>query len=97
MKRKLILILLLSLALTGCAASTEVVAINTNSTELSNNSFGTLTEIAGNLYYDTATLIVYKRNYTYYGYPVDIPYYAPNGLPYRYNPTTNTLEEIEGN
>ena len=22
------------------------------------------------------------------------PYYAPNGLPYKYNPSTNTLEEI---
>jgi hypothetical protein len=23
------------------------------------------------------------------------PYYAPNGLPYRYNPETNTFEEID--
>ncbi len=23
------------------------------------------------------------------------PYYAPNGLPYKYNPETNTFEEIE--
>lgn len=93
MKRKLIL-LLLSLTLTGCA-NTEIVTINTNSTELSNDSFGTLAKIAGDFYYDTATLIVYKHHFTYNGNYVDVPYYAPNGLPYRYNTKTNTLEEIE--
>jgi hypothetical protein len=96
MKRKIFILLaalLLSCSLTGCSTE-EGIAINTNSEELSSNRFGTFTAISDDFFYDNATLIVYK-NYDVYGGDVIIPYYAPNGLPYRYNPTTNTLEEIE--
>lgn len=70
-----------------------------NNSELNNSTLGkqSFVKIGGELYYDSATRIVYMVNghdgayesKTYY------PYYAPNGLPYRYNPETNTFEEIE--
>lgn len=49
------------------------------------------------LWYDTVTQIVYLWNGNIGNYSATIPspYYAPNGLPYKYNPETNTLEEIE--
>ncbi len=98
MKRKIFILLvalLLSCSLTGCSTE-QGIAINTNSEELSSNRFGTFTAISNDFYYDNATLIVY-RHYDIYGGHVEVPYYATNGLPYRYNPTTNTLEEIEEN
>ena len=49
--------------------------------------------IGGELYYDSATRITYRRNGNAYG-SVFIPYFAPNGLPYKYTPETNTFEEI---
>lgn len=59
----------------------------------------TLTEIGNGLWYDTTTRIVYWWN----GFlssclnvsTTPSPYYAPNGLPYRYNPETKTFEEIK--
>lgn len=52
------------------------------------------------LYYDTNTKIVYilfneRAGYSDYGYMS--PYYAPNGMPYTYDASTNTLKEIERN
>lgn len=47
------------------------------------------------LVYDRATKIVYMDCYTYCGYYVKCPYYAPNGKPYKYNEETNQLEEIK--
>lgn len=47
------------------------------------------------LNYDTSTGIVYIKNYTHSGNYVYTPYYAPNGLPYRYNSETNMFEEID--
>lgn len=49
------------------------------------------------LYYDVNTKIVYilfNECSGYNGYGYMSPYYAPNGLPYMYNPQTNELEEI---
>ena len=42
------------------------------------------------LYYDEFTKIVYIDSVYIF-----TPYYAPNGLPYRYDPETNTLREIK--
>lgn len=89
--------LLLSSILIGCDSAGIVVNVD-NQENLSNNVFGTdaLIEIGNNLYYDSATRIVYLWNgqiYTEYSISPS-PYYAPNGLPYRYNPETNTFEEI---
>ena len=53
-------------------------------------------EECNNLYYDTNTQIVYIifTNYGgYQGYGFMSPYYAPNGLPYKY--VDNKLVEIE--
>lgn len=52
------------------------------------------------LYYDTNTKIVYIlfnecTGYSRRGYMS--PYYAPNGMPYTYDASTNTLKEIERN
>ena len=47
------------------------------------------------LKYDTSTGIVYIKNYTHSRNYVYTPYYAPNGLPYRYNSETNMFEEID--
>lgn len=69
-----------------------------NSEELAaNTTLGkdNLISIGNNLYYDSATRIVYMRNATYARLSVFTAYYAPNGLPYRYNPETNTFEEIK--
>ena len=102
-RNKIILTLLLttllfSSAVPGC--SSETITINVEKTEeLHNTILGqdALIRIGNGLYYDTTTRIVYLWNgYTYSEYAsTPCPYYAPNGLPYKYNPGTNTLEEIE--
>ena len=99
MKRKLLILfttLLLSCPVIGCG---EEVVVNVETDNLSNNKFGenALIEIGDHLYYDFSTGIVYwwngymERNFS----TVPTPYYATNGLPYKYNPKTNTLEMIE--
>ncbi len=81
----------------GCSS----VQVNVSNTEsIHNNLFGTdaLIEIGNGLYYDSTTRIVYWWNGVRgYSYCATTPtaYYAPNGLPYKYNPETNTFEEID--
>lgn len=69
-----------------------------NADQLAGGKFGksALVEIGDGLYYDSTTRIVYWWNGIIYGRSATTPspYYAPNGLPYRYNPETNTFEEI---
>lgn len=99
--KKLLLGLILSamiLSLTGCVEE-KVINVNVeNNTELNNMVLGrdALIEIGDGLYYDSTTRVVYwwngNMNANYATTPS--PYYAPNGLPYRYNPETNTFEEI---
>lgn len=86
------------LTLTGCVDE-KVINVNVeNNTELNNTVLGSdaLIEIGDGLYYDSTTRVVYwwngSMNANYATTPS--PYYAPNGLPYRYNPETNTFEEI---
>lgn len=101
MKRNLLIlltVLLLSCSLIGCGGlETAVVQVNVEKEEnLHNTVFGknALIEIGNGLHYDSATRIVYiMMDSGYEGYLS--PYYAPNGLPYKYNPETNTFEEIE--
>lgn len=97
----LFLTTLLLFSLVGCAPRAVNVNVE-NSEKLHSNMIGknTLIEIGGGLYYDSATRIVYWWN-GFLG-AVDAsttpcPYYAPNGLPYRYNIETNTFEEISEN
>lgn len=96
MKKKLIAALLvctISLSLLGC--SVEPVQVNvSNSENLHFNQLGKFVQINSNLVYDIATRIVYIKNYTYYSNYVYVPYYAPNGFPYRYDPEANMFEEI---
>lgn len=103
MKRFLTIIIscAIMLALLGCALVDKSVHVNAeNPDNLSNNTFGTsaLVEIGDDLWYDSTTRIVYWWNGVLNCSRIDTvpsPYYAPNGLPYRYNPETNTFEEIE--
>lgn len=87
------------LSLAGCDNSTININIENDST-INGTTFGTsaLSKIGGGLWYDTTTRIVYWWNgsmdYSRWD-TTPSPYYAPNGFPYRYNPETNTFEEIK--
>ena len=96
---KYIIILCIVFLLIGCT-NEESVYINVEDTsDLHNTKFGesALIEINDNLWYDSTTLIVYFYNgcvLNSYAAISPSPYYAPNGLPYKYDPTTNTFFEI---
>lgn len=99
----IILAFVVTLSLLACAPVDNSVHVNVeDSGELSDSKFGksALVEIGDDLWYDSTTGIVYWWNgmlesYDYKSDTVPSPYYAPNGLPYRYNPETNTFEEID--
>ena len=102
MKRNLLILLtstlLLSFTLTGCGSETITINVE-NKNDIHNTTFGkdTLTYIGNQVYYDSATRIVYWWNgrlSVQDWSTTPSPYYAPNGLPYKYNPETNTFEEI---
>lgn len=89
--------LLLSCSVIGCEEEKVFVNVE-NKEDLNSNHFGELIKISDYLYYDSMTRIVYWWNgYVNYSYSSisPSPYYAPNGLPYRYNVETNTFEMIE--
>lgn len=95
MKKKLIAIIFSCLLIFSLTACSEPVQVNvSNNQNISSNQLGVFAKISDNFVYDSATRIVYFNNHTYCGYSVYVPYYAPNGLPYKYNPETNTFEEI---
>lgn len=105
MRHKLLKVLLVGFIFisifTGC--ETKTVSVNfENSQELETSNIGreSLIEIGSCLYYDSSTRIVYWWNGILsrgsYCSNTPTPYYAPNGFPYRYNPETNTFEEIKG-
>lgn len=96
MRNKVLILSLLSLTafgLTGCDSKPVVVNVE-NSEALNGTNIGksTLFMIGDGLCYDSTTRIVYWWN-GFWEIPFS-PYYAPNGLPYKYNPETNTFEEI---
>lgn len=98
MKNKVVIIfialfLFFIILLVGCAETTTVNVEGEVTTQ--SGKFVTISYYPIELSYDTYTEIVYIKNYTRYGNYVYTPYYAPNGLPYRYNPETNTFEEID--
>lgn len=98
MKKKILVVLF------GCFLTFYMISYRTtlnvnveNSNELHSNTLGTqsFVSIGDDLFYDEATRIVYIKNITYgFGSYVYTAYYAPNGFPYKYNPETNILEEI---
>ena len=94
----LLVICILAFSLTGCGETYISVNVE-NQSGLSNTVIGedALIKIGNGLYYDSTTRVVYWWNGIYstaYCATTPSPYYAPNGLPYRYNPETNTFEEI---
>ena len=80
------------LLLVGCTLEPIQVTVS-NSEELYSDNIGTFIKINDDIRYDSATRIVYIYNPNSYGGSYTA-YYAPNGLPYKYNPETNTFEEI---
>ena len=100
MKRNLLILLaaLLLCSFAGCSSNDVVVNIE-NEENIYNTAFGksALVYIGDGLYYDVSTRIVYWWNGSLKYVETSTtpsPYYAPNGLPYRYNSATNTFEEI---
>lgn len=101
MKNKLLAVLCVStlLSFSGCGVESAQVNVKSNET-VTVKSVGTdnLINIGGYLYYDSTTKIVYFWNgsigYGNSNSTTPSPYFAPNGLPYRYDPETNTLIEI---
>lgn len=90
--RKLLSIILcfvVILSLVGCGASVLDPSLPGN--DRGKNS---LIDLGGGLCYDPSTKIVYWWSHTSHS-ETPSPYYASNGLPYLYNPETNTFEEID--
>lgn len=101
MKKILAIILacLIVMSMLGCESTSPVYVGVDNKENLTSNTFGksALVELGDFLWYDSTTRIVYWWNGNLSDYHYDAtpsPYYAPNGLPYKYNPETNTFEEI---
>ena len=99
MKRLVIIMSMIVICLTGCSAKETTLNIKHDSSDVSTEKIGikSLKEIGGYLYYDITTGIVYWWNGSIVVADTSTTpsaYYAPNGLPYKYNSTTNTLEEI---
>lgn len=92
-----ILSLCLSSSMVGCGGKT-IYSNMENGSDLSETEIGSgaLIKIGGDLWYDSTTQIVYWWNGVIHtkSSTTPSPYYAPNGLPYRYNPESNTFEEI---
>lgn len=102
MKRLLLLLVVcvLIVSLVGCGEAKTISVNAENKDDLYGGIFGikSLVEIGDGLWYDSSTRIVYWWNgYFSTSYTSTMPtaYYAPNGMPFRYNPITNTFEEIK--
>lgn len=80
----------------ACASTDTEPKENIQETESPAIGLDAFKKIEDQLYYDINTKIVYFYNGPYAArhYP-PTPYYASNGFPYRYNPETNSLEEID--
>ena len=89
------ILLFSSIGLIGCTKTELNVNMEGEITNAQSIGFVNICDDPIPLSYDTMTRIVYIKNTTYTGCYAYIPYYAPNGFPYRYNPETNTFEEIE--
>ena len=94
MKKIITLMITLVLCAILCACGTKAGLKNYETTS-------GLIAITGqsNLYYDSNTKIVYfifNEYLSYQGYGYMSPYYASNGLPYRYDANNQTLIEIDG-
>lgn len=52
------------------------------------------TRIDGDLFYENFTHVCYFKNTTYSNRGVYVPYYAPNGKPFKYDKDKKTVVEI---
>ena len=102
MKKYITLLLttgLIAISLVGCTSSTQM-SIKTDN-ETVNKEFGTarLQNLGSGLYYDQTTGIVYWWNGSLTpGSNVattPTPYYSEHGKLYRYDPVSNTMEEVK--
>lgn len=105
MKKKIIPALIgcmISLSLTGCKKEVlNVIEDNLQTVRIENVGELYTTQVGSDdfvhiiedLYYDPNTMIVWLKRKQAYS-TVCTPYIASNGLPYKYNPDTNTLVEI---
>ena len=92
MKKFLMLIAVFILCISLCSCTQEEINFKTNA------GFIAITG-EDNLFYDGDTkivYIVYRERAGNGGYGFMSPYYAPNGLPYRYDANNQTLIEIDG-
>ena len=97
MRRCLIVILasLAAISLIGC--STQVPGTVDSKTKIEHGE-NNMIELGNDLWYDSVTGIVYWWNGNLSrgeSATAPTPYYASNGLPYRYNPEKQTFEEID--
>lgn len=102
MKRNILVVLMIAMFLpfvSGCEREVVTVNMGTDDNETVSKEAGTdaLIRISGTLYYDPMTKIVYIWNGSSGGQYATMlsPYYAPNGLPYKYNVESNSFEEIK--
>ena len=98
LKKKLILAAMLAgmMLAAGCG-EIKMVYVSSDEGSFSTYTVDNFVKIADYLYYDKNTNIAYLWNdiLATYAATIPSPYYAPNGKPYRYNPSSNTLEEID--
>ena len=98
MKKKWIPVVAVIVFILICIACYEFTGMGTNPTErLDSVNDRMRPTTVSNLYYDVDTKIVYimfHEQVGWAGYGYMSAYYAPNGLPYLYDPETNTLQEI---
>lgn len=90
----LLVALVMMIFLAGCGGGSEDLSI----IEQGDITGIDLINIDGCLYYDAKTNIVYIWNGFFDYYTTSTtpsPYYASNGLPYKYDPDTRKLKEIK--
>lgn len=94
--RKFLLGVLAGLVIVSLAGCAEKKQAATDAETKVVHGEDNLVEIGNGLYYDSITKIVYWWNGSihYDWATTPSPYYAPNGLPYKYNPEKQTFEEI---
>lgn len=90
------LILICFIGIFMCYDEPKEASVEIDNIETTNFGKSALIEIGNLLYYDKSTYIVYWWNGRSIGEraTTPTPYISSNGLPYKYNPDTNSFEEI---
>ncbi len=95
---KFLLVILAALVVTSLVGCAEQKPGTVDTKTHVEHGEGNMVELGNDLWYDSVTKIVYWWNGNLSmgeSATAPTPYYAPNGLPYTYNPETQTFEEIE--